>query len=115
MLFTPAMLPKNSCRIDWNPVLPDDGTYTLNVEATDQSKNESGRYNYKISFEVINKSTITEVLNYPNPFSTSTRFVFTLTGNEIPSYMKIQIITVTGKAIREITPNKLDNIHIGRK
>ena len=114
MRFTPAALPKNSCRIDWNPVLTEDGIYSLEVEATDKSKNESGRYNYKISFEVINKSTITEVLNYPNPFSTSTRFVFTLTGNEIPSYMKIQIMTVTGKIIREITQNELRNIHIGR-
>jgi hypothetical protein len=112
--FTPAVLPKNSCRIDWNPVFATDGIYTLEVEATDRSGNESGRYNYRISFEVINRSTITQVLNYPNPFSTSTRFVFTLTGNENPTDMKIQIITVTGKIIREIMLNELGNIHIGR-
>ncbi len=112
--FTPAVLPKNSCKIDWNPILAEDGIYSLEVEATDASRNESGKYMYKISFEVINRSTITEVLNYPNPFSTSTRFVFTLTGNEIPGYMKIQIMTVTGKIIREIEQNELGNIHIGR-
>jgi len=114
MRFTPAILPKNSCRIDWNPILTEDGTYMLEVEATDRSKNESGLYNYKISFEVINKSTITEVLNYPNPFSTSTRFVFTLTGNEVPDYMKIQVMTVTGKVVREIMMSELGNIHVGR-
>ncbi|REK06626.1 MAG: hypothetical protein DWQ44_10080 [Bacteroidetes bacterium] len=114
MNFTPAILPKNSCRIEWNPEFTQDGIYMLEVEATDASKNESGKYNYKISFEVINRSTITEVLNYPNPFSTSTRFVFTLTGNEIPSYMKIQIMTVSGKIVREITTEELGNIHIGR-
>jgi flagellar hook assembly protein FlgD len=114
MRFTPAMLPKNSCRLDWNPVFSEDGTYRLSVEATDKSKNESGKFNYSISFEVVNKSTITEILNYPNPFSTNTRFVFILTGNEIPSYMKIQIITVTGKIIREITQSELGSIHIGR-
>ena len=114
MRFTPAVLPNNSCRIDWNPAFTEDGVYTLEAEATDKSKNESGKFNYRISFEVINKSTITEVLNYPNPFSTSTRFVFTLTGNEIPGYMKIQIMTVTGKIIREITQKELGNIHIGR-
>ncbi len=114
MRFTPAVLPKNSCRIDWNPLFTVDGKYVLEVEAADRSKNESGKFNYKISFEVINKSTITEMLNYPNPFSTSTRFVFMLTGNEIPSYMKIQIMTVTGKIIREITQDELGNIHIGR-
>src|SRR6202008_4112146 len=67
-----------------------------------------------INFEVINKSTITEVLNYPNPFSTSTRFVFTLTGSEIPTNMKIQILTVSGKIVREITQSELGIIHIGR-
>jgi hypothetical protein len=112
--FTPAVLPKNSCRIDWLPTFSVDGTYILEVEAADVSNNESGKYNYKISFEVINRSTITEVLNYPNPFSTSTRFVFTLTGNEVPTYMKIQIMTVTGKVVREITQSELGNIHVGR-
>ncbi len=114
MRFTPAVLPHNSCQISWNPTLSEDGKYWLEVEATDRSNNESGKYNYKISFEVINKSTITEVLNYPNPFSTSTRFVFTLTGNEVPTGMKIQVMTVTGKIIREIMQNELGNIHIGR-
>ncbi|HRH66057.1 MAG TPA: C25 family cysteine peptidase [Bacteroidia bacterium] len=114
MRFTPAVLPKNSCKIEWNPSFETDGIYVLEVEATDKSNNESGKYNYKISFEVVNKSTITEFLNYPNPFSTSTRFVFTLTGNEIPSHMKIQIMTVTGKIVREIMQNELGNIHIGR-
>ena len=114
MRFTPAVLPKNSCRIDWNPTLQEDGIYTIEVEATDRSNNESGKFRYKITFEVINRSTITEILNYPNPFSTSTRFVFTLTGSEIPTGMKIQIMTVTGKFVREILQNELGNIHIGR-
>ena len=114
MRFTPAVLPKNSCKIEFDPVLTEDGTYTLEVEAADRSKNESGQYNYRITFEVINKSTITEILNYPNPFSTSTRFVFVLTGNEVPDHMKIRIMTVTGKVVREIMKNELGNIHIGR-
>ncbi len=114
MRFTPAVLPKNSCKIEFDPTLLEDGIYTIEVEATDRSKNESGKYNYRISFEVINKSTITEILNYPNPFSTSTRFVFVLTGNEVPDHMKIRIMTVTGKVIREIMKSELGNIHIGR-
>ncbi|MEO8087297.1 MAG: C25 family cysteine peptidase, partial [Bacteroidota bacterium] len=114
MRFIPAILPKNSCKIEFDPVLLEDGIYTLEVEAADRSKNESGKYNYKITFEVINKSTITEILNYPNPFSTSTRFVFVLTGNEVPDHMKIRIMTVSGKVVREIMKNELGNIHIGR-
>jgi flagellar hook assembly protein FlgD len=56
---------------------------------------------------------VTNVLNYPNPFTTSTRFDFTLTGNEVPDYMKIQIMTITGKIVKEITKDELGPIHIG--
>jgi hypothetical protein len=104
----------NKCRIELNAEFPIDGIYTLIVQATDKSKNSSGDYDYKIDFEVINKSTITEVMNWPNPFSTSTRFVFLLTGSEIPTYFKIQIMTITGKVVREIGMEDLGNIHIGR-
>jgi flagellar hook assembly protein FlgD len=69
---------------------------------------------YKINFDVINKSTITEVMNYPNPFSTATHFVFTITGTDIPTYFKIQILTITGKVVREINENELGALHIGR-
>ena len=112
--FTPAVLPKNSCKIDWDPVFSEDGKYTLMVHGRDRSANYSGIYQYKISFEVVNRSTITNVMNYPNPFSTSTRFVFTLTGSVVPTDFKIQIMTVTGKVVREIMRDELGNIHIGR-
>ena len=57
---------------------------------------------------------ISNMLNYPNPFSTSTAFVFTITGSEVPQNMKIQILTVTGKIVREITKDELGPLHIGR-
>lgn len=112
--FTPAQLPNNSCKIEWRPEFADDGKYKLIVQAVDRSSNVSGATDYNIQFEIINKQTITEVLNYPNPFSTSTRFVFTLTGNEIPDVFTIQIMTITGKVVREITKSELGNLHIGR-
>jgi len=114
MIFTPAQLPNNSCKILYTPTLLEDGIYELIVQAKDRSDNESGLIDYNISFEVINKSTITNVLNYPNPFSTSTRFVFTLTGNEVPDVFTIQIMTITGKVVREIDRDELGNIHVGR-
>ncbi len=112
--FYPATLPENICRLEYPPGLLPDGVYELSVQAKDASQNVSGYYDYKISFKVINKSTITEVLNYPNPFSTSTRFVFTLTGSQVPTYMKIQIMTITGKIVKEIDISELGNLHIGR-
>jgi hypothetical protein len=90
------------------------GSYTMLVQGADRSGNLSGDLEYKISFEVIHESMITYMMNYPNPFSTSTRFVFTLTGNDVPDEMIIQIMTVSGKVVREITEDQLGPIQIGR-
>ncbi len=124
MRFIPASLPNNKCRIEYNAEFTDDGEYQLLIQARDKSGNVSGEgeegrfgnydYDYKINFEVINKATITEVMNWPNPFSTSTRFVFTLTGSELPTEFRIQIMTVTGRIVREIELYELGPIHIGR-
>jgi hypothetical protein len=106
---------KNEAFIEYKPEFIEDGIYQLFVSGNDMTGNEAGKGNeYTISFEVINKSTITNLLNYPNPFSTSTAFVFTLTGSQIPSQFKIQILSVTGKVVREITKQELGPIHIGR-
>ena len=114
LVFTPASLPKNSCSIEYNPVLPLDGRYTLMVQAKDRSANKSAVNEYRVDFEVNNKPTITGVLNYPNPFTSSTRFVFTLTGSEIPEVLTIQIMTISGKIVREITRDELGTLRIGR-
>ncbi len=112
--FIPAQLPHNSCKINYKPVLGQDGVYLLHVYATDRSVNVSGQIDYKIQFEVVNKPSITEVLNYPNPFSTSTKFVFTITGSEIPETFKVQVLTITGRVVKEITREELGFLHIGR-
>ncbi len=114
MRFYPSASGKNSCKIEYDAQFPEDGVYELLVQARDASGNESGDTDYRISFEVINKSTITKVMNWPNPFSTRTHFVFTLTGSKIPDRFLIQIMTVTGKVVREITMDELGPIHIGR-
>ncbi len=117
--FTPATLPDNVCKLKLRPdFTTQDGVYQLLIRAKDRSNNNSGKgdgqFDYKIRFEVVNKSTITEVMNYPNPFSTSTQFVFTLTGAEIPTQLTIQILTISGVVVREITLDELGPLHIGR-
>lgn len=91
-----------------------DGTYQLLVQGTDRSGNVSGDYEYKVNFEVVRESSITNMMNYPNPFSTSTRFVFTLTGTQEPDDIIIRIMTVSGRVVREITEDELGRIVIGR-
>ena len=41
------------------------------------------------------------------------RFVFTLTGSEVPDQIKIQIMTITGRVVREILHDELGPIRIG--
>ena len=56
---------------------------------------------------------ISNVFNYPNPFTTSTQFVYTLTGIEPPAQYKIQIMSVSGRIVRELTELDLGPLRIG--
>ena len=104
----------NAATVNFKPHLLADGNYDLIIIAKDQSGNTAGDMQYRVSFQVINKPMISNLLNYPNPFTTSTAFVFTLTGSEIPQNIRIQILTITGKIVKEITKNELGNLKIGR-
>ena len=117
MRFTPANLSngENTATIDFTPLLlGDDEEYELIVSGKDVVGNRAGEVEYHVIFRVINKPMISNLLNYPNPFTTSTAFVFTVTGTQPPQNMRIQILTITGKVVKEITSNELGPIHIGR-
>ncbi len=109
----PADNANNTFKIEYQPTFTVDGIYTLRVQGRDKANNYSGDYDYEISFEVITESSITHLYNYPNPFSTKTHFVFTLTGAEVPDQMMIQIMTIRGEVVREIMLDELGPIHIG--
>lgn len=114
MQWIPAESTHKRFKIIYPGAFTMDGKYRLMVQGSDKSGNLSGDLQYKIDFEVINASSITHMMNYPNPFSTSTRFVFTVTGSEVPDDIIIQIMTVSGRVIREITEDQLGRIYIGR-
>ena len=112
--FYPALSgTNNTARIEYQAEFLEDGTYEMIVQAQDASGNQSGRYDYKVSFEVIRENRISNVLNYPNPFSTATQFVYTLTGTEAPDDFVIQIMTVSGRVVRELTQLELGPLQIG--
>ncbi len=114
MQWIPAESQSKRFKIIYPAYFAKDGKYTISVQGSDRSGNESGDLEYRIIFEVVHESSITEMVNYPNPFSTSTRFVFTLTGTEAPDEILIQIMTVSGRVVREITEDELGTIQIGR-
>ena len=111
--FIPASLPDNQAQVVYRPSFKQDGIYQLRVQAFDKSGNATAQDDFVVEFEVITKSSVTHLLNYPNPFSTSTRFVFTLTGSKVPDQIQIQIMTVTGKVVKEIDQYELGPIRIG--
>ena len=100
-------------KVEYQPNNLEDGVYSLSAQAADASGNLAGSEPYTVNFEIINESSITNFFPYPNPFSTSTQFVFTLTGNEIPDQIKIQIMTISGIVVREITQDEIGPIKIG--
>ena len=112
--FIPATEQNKKCRLLHTGNFKLDGKYTLSVQAKDRNGNLSGDNAYMINFEVINETSISYLTNYPNPFSSSTRFVYTLTGNSVPDNMQIQIMTISGKVVREISEDELGPLQIGR-
>ncbi|RYY99636.1 MAG: hypothetical protein EOO11_04290 [Chitinophagaceae bacterium] len=112
--FEPATGGDNEAKVRFQPYFTEDGEYELIVSGRDKSGNGAGRIEYRVAFQVINKAMISNMLNYPNPFTTSTAFVFTITGAEVPQNLRIQILTVTGKIVREITKEELGPLRVGQ-
>ena len=106
----------NIAKVIFTPTLTQSGTYRLYIRSRDRSSNNFASNNkaYQIDFEIDTKPAISNMLNYPNPFTTSTQFVFTLTGSSIPQNLRIQIFTPSGKVVREITQNELGPLYIGK-
>ena len=117
--FTPATNANNNvATVDFTPAFSTQSNlqgdvYQLIVTGKDELGTMAGTGPYRVGFTVINKPMISNVFNYPNPFSTSTAFVFTITGSEVPQNIKIQILTITGKVVREITKEELGPLHVG--
>ncbi len=113
--FTPATAgADNVATVEFLPYLSMDGQYKLFVNGKDRNGNTAGKTEYSVSFQVINKPMISDMFNYPNPFTTSTAFVFTVTGSQVPQNLRIQVLTITGKIVKEITKAELGDVHIGR-
>ncbi len=114
--WIPGKLPENKAYIKFFPGKDyplEDKMYLLRVQAEDQSGNIAGDQFYEVSFQVENARSLTPVLNIPNPFSTFTRFTYTLTGEELPEVFKIHIYNSLGQKIKEIDLHELGEVVAG--
>ena len=78
------------------------GRHTLEVKAWDILNNSGVGYTEFIVEEQANLA-LSHVLNYPNPFTTNTRFMFEHNKPGVPMDLKIEIFSVSGKVIKTIT------------
>lgn len=111
--FYPATSAYNMAKAEFSPKNLPDGIYTLKVQSNDANGTNAGTTEYMINFTVISQASATNFYPYPNPFTTSMRFVFTLTGAKVPDYINIKIMTITGKVVKELNLEDLGDIHIG--
>ncbi|OON68628.1 C25 family cysteine peptidase [Hymenobacter sp. CRA2] len=100
-------------RVYYTPGTLPDGVYKLEAQAKDMADNPVAAQRFAVTFEVINQASITNVFPYPNPVTSKARFVFTLTGASPPRNMKIQILTLSGKVVKEIMQAELGNVRVG--
>ncbi|HEY1044833.1 MAG TPA: transporter, partial [Bacteroidia bacterium] len=111
--FYPATSSYNLAKAEFKPGKLTDGIYTLKVQSNDANGTNSGVTEYMINFTVINQASATNFYPYPNPCTNAMRFVFTLTGTEVPDYINIKIMTIQGKVVKELNREDLGDIHIG--
>ncbi|GMR25012.1 MAG: hypothetical protein BMS9Abin39_0287 [Ignavibacteria bacterium] len=97
--YTPY--PDSRAEINWTPELPD-GKHKLEILAKDASGNFFDTTSSRTTFFVFNESDLTDVFNYPNPFTNETNFTFSLRGTELPEEVKIKVYTIAGRLIRDI-------------
>jgi hypothetical protein len=102
---------KNEARITFSPTL-EDGDYILLVQTQDESGNLSGDNMYTVEFRVAAAKSFSNFYCYPNPFSTSTQFIFEFSGG-LPENMKLQIATLSGKIVKEVTMDELGPLRVG--
>jgi hypothetical protein len=112
-IYTPASSKSNKAQVEYRSANLEGGLHVLKVQSWDYSNNASGSYEYEVAFNVVKEQSVTRFYPYPNPFSTRMRFVFTLTGSTLPDDIRIKIMNLEGKVVKEVDMAELGQIHIG--
>lgn len=78
-----------------------DGKHTLTLKAWDNANNSSEK---SIEFNVVSSKEveIENLVNYPNPFTTNTEFIFQHNQPGVPLDIKLEVFTVSGKLVKSI-------------
>ena len=76
-----------------------EGKHTLRVKAWDVANNSAEK---TIEFNVVKSQEvkIENLVNYPNPFTTNTEFIFQHNQAGVPMDIKLEVFTVSGKLVK---------------
>jgi hypothetical protein len=76
-----------------------EGKHTITLKAWDVANNSSES---TIEFTVVEESEvkIENLVNYPNPFTTNTEFIFQHNQPGVPLDVKLEVFTVSGKLVK---------------
>jgi hypothetical protein len=111
--FTPASASDSKAHISIKPGPLANGDYFFSAQVKDNSGNFAGTQAYNIYFKVDHKAAISSFYIYPNPVTSNAKFVFTVTGENLPQINGIEIYTSTGKLVTMISGSALGKLHLG--
>lgn len=111
--FLPATQPGEKAIIEYRPHFEKEGYYSLLINGRDASGNLAANIAKEVNFQIILAESISNVLPYPNPFTTQTRFAYTLTGTSPPEQFMLRIMTVSGRIVREVSQTEFGALRIG--
>jgi hypothetical protein len=89
------------------------GLYELVVAGKDKNGNSAGQLDYRVSFVVGAPRVDMQIKSYPNPFTTTTSFAFTLLGTTLPQDIRLQLYSASGQLIREVPATTLGPLRLG--
>jgi hypothetical protein len=100
-------------KIHFSPAVLQEGVHKLRVEATDANGNNSAALPYEIVFQVKNEDAVSISLPYPNPFSYQSTFEFTVTGENLPEKLTLEILSTKGEVVQKFDDASMETLHIG--
>lgn len=91
-----------------------EGDYTLQIKAWDVHNNSSER---SISFRVVDRESleISNVFNYPNPFTTNTSFLFDVNQVNESLDIEIHVMTISGRVVKTLHNTYVSNSFKGEQ
>lgn len=99
--------------IRWTPEVLEDGMHALTISVQDESGN-SPSVQVGQSFEIVNETSLSEIVPYPNPATDNVRFFYELTGAETLSNFQVDIYTMSGRLVTSLGEAELGTLRPGR-